>query len=198
MTLYDFKSAQIPTNFFWLNEPKDVFFENGLNLITKANTDFWQTTHYGFQRDNGHCLLTNVRGDFSLHTRTHFSPIWQYDQCGLMVRLDHGNWIKCSVEFETQGLSRLGSVVTNGGYSDWSTQDIDSSVASASYRIVKRGKDFQIDHSLDGLHWHQMRIAHLHAVQDCLDIGIYACSPKGGGFTCRFEFIEISKTQECC
>ena len=72
MNHYDFKSAQIPDGFFWLNEPKKYFFEQGLNLITKEKTDFWQTTHYGFKRDNGHCLLTKVRGDFTLKTQTEF------------------------------------------------------------------------------------------------------------------------------
>ena len=108
MKCYDFKSAQIPDGFYWLNEPKKYFFEQGLNLVTKEKTDFWQTTHCGFKRDNGHCLLTKARGDFSIKTQTEFNPESRYDQCGLIARIDSENWIKCSVEYENSELSRLG------------------------------------------------------------------------------------------
>ncbi len=45
----------IPEDFFWLNEPEEYHFDRGLILKTEPNTDFWQRTHYGFERDNGHC-----------------------------------------------------------------------------------------------------------------------------------------------
>ena len=195
MKYYDFKLAQIPEGFFWLNKPKKYFFEHGLNLITKGKTDFWQTTVYGFNRDNGHCLLTKARGDFLIKTQTVFKPESQYDQCGLIVRIDSENWIKCSVEYENSELSRLGSVVTNHGFSDWSTQDISSDITSVIYQICKHEKDFLIKYSLDDKKWHQMRLAHLHEVKDTIDIGVYACSPNNGNFKCKFCFIEIdSKT----
>ena len=192
MNYYDFKSAQIPEGFFWLNEPKKYFFEQGLNLITKEKTDFWQTTHYGFKRDNGHCLLTKASGDFTLKTQTEFNPQSRYDQCGLIVRIDGENWIKCSVEYENSELSRLGSVVTNRGFSDWATQDISSDVISVMYQIRKREKDFLIEYSLDDRKWHQIRLAHLHEFKDTIDIGVYACSPDGDNFRCKFFFIEIA------
>ena len=34
--------------------------------------------------------------------------------------LDSDNWLKASMEFENDQIQRLGSVVTNNGYSDWS------------------------------------------------------------------------------
>ena len=52
----------------------------------------------------------------------------QYDQCGIMVRLSEGIWLKTSIEFEGDEPARLGAVVTKGGFSDWSTQDVPSSV----------------------------------------------------------------------
>lgn len=193
MTLYDFKSAQIPDGFFWLNEPKEFFFEQGLNLVTREKTDFWQTTHYGFKRDDGHCLLTKARGNFTIKTQTEFSPESQYDQCGLIARINSENWIKCSVEYENSELSRLGSVVTNGGFSDWATQDISSDINSVTYKISKCEKDFTIEYSLDGKKWHQIRLAHLREFKDTIDIGLYACSPVGSDFKCKFRFIEISQ-----
>ena len=193
MTIFDFESARIPDNFFWFNEPQKYFFKQGLTLVTKPKTDFWQSTHYGFQRDDGHCLLTNMREDFSIKTQTEYHPVSKYDQCGLIARIDNKNWLKCSVEYESSQISRLGSVVTNRGFSDWATQDISSNLNMMFYRINKRGKDFLIEHSLDGNQWHQMRITHLHEFKDAIDIGVYACSPIGNEFQCNFRFIELGE-----
>lgn len=195
MTIYTFDTATLPDGFFWFNAPKRYFFDQGLNLVTAAQTDFWQGTHYGFRRDDGHCLLTTVTGDFSLATAVEFTPQSQYDQCGLMVRVDSQNWIKCSVEYENPTLSRLGSVVTNLGFSDWATQDLTTGVTAMSYRLSRRGQDFQIEYALPGGAWQQMRIAHLHTVGDALQIGIYACSPVGEDFHCRFRTLEIGECQ---
>lgn len=195
MTTYTFDAPTLPPEFFWFNEPKRYFFDGGLNLITAAKTDFWQGTHYGFRRDDGHCLLTTVTGDFSLATEVEFTPHSQYDQCGLMARVDGQNWIKCSVEYENPTLSRLGSVVTNLGFSDWATQDITTNVTTMRYRLSRQGPDFLIEYAQRNGPWQQMRIAHLHAVGPALQIGIYACSPIGEEFHCRFQWIEIGENQ---
>ena len=115
MPRYDFTElSSLPDDFHWFNEPQSfTLSEHGLALRTKAETDFWQGTHYGFRRDDGHCLLTSVSGDFALTTQVSFVPEAQYDQCGLFVRMDTENWIKASTEYESPELSRLGSVVTN-------------------------------------------------------------------------------------
>lgn len=195
MPFHDFSTHSIPPSFFWFNPPANSFFDQGLHLITKPATDFWQTTHYGFQRDDGHCLLTRLTEDFSITTKTRFQPNSQYDQCGLMLRIDSKNWIKCSTEYEDANVSRLGSVVTNYGFSDWSTQDIASTVQAVRYRLSKRQQDVLIEYSLDGQKWHQMRVAHLHLPAKSVDVGIYACSPVGKGFQCQFDWIEIGANQ---
>lgn len=185
----------IPDDFFWFNEPLQYKTGAGLTMITRAQTDFWQRTHYGFCRDDGHCLLINMNGDFTLETRVDFRPLAQYDQCGLIIRVDSENWIKCSTEFEDSQISRLGSVVTNLGYSDWATQDISSSIQAMSYRISRNENDFLIEHSVDGESWKQMRVAHLHQCPDNLQIGIYACSPIGEKFSATFHYIAIDENQ---
>lgn len=96
-----------------------------------------------------------------------------YDQCGLFKRIDHDNWIKISTEYENENISRLGSVVTNLGYSDWSTTDISSEIRSMWYRIRKKGNDYLIDNSWDGENWKQMIITHLHQGTEQLEVGIY-------------------------
>jgi uncharacterized protein len=195
---HDFTAdPSIPDGFSWLNEPQAFAFERGLAITTRARTDFWQRTHYGFRRDDGHCLLATRSGDFSLEARADFSPQTQYDQCGLMIRLDAENWLKASVEYEDAQLSRLGSVVTNLGYSDWATQDISSTVRSICHRISRTGSDFLVQWSADGDDWHQTRVAHLHALASdaAVQLGIYACSPLGDRFQCRFSYIEIGESR---
>ena len=191
MVYEQFLAPTIPAGFYWFNEPKVHKFGDGLELHTEENTDFWQRTHYGFQRDNGHCLLTKLRADFTVQTHVEFQPRAQYDQCGLLIRADAETWIKASTEYEDADLSRLGSVVTNLGYSDWATQDIASSHREAWYRISRNDSDFLLEHSFDGASWKQMRISHLHEIGEQLEVGLYACSPVGEGFSCRFTQLRI-------
>ena len=190
-----FLHPSLPQGFYWFNEPTHYRLGNGLEISTDEKTDFWQTTHYGFQRDDGHCLFTRQSGDFSIMTHVEFQPREKYDQCGLMVRIDAHNWIKVSMEYESEHVSRLGSVVTNFGYSDWATQDVTSDRREMWYRISKRGSDFLLENSHDGQTWLQMRITHLHKEVAEYEIGVYACSPIGREYRCCFKTLEISDNQ---
>jgi regulation of enolase protein 1 (concanavalin A-like superfamily) len=191
----EFERPTIPESFYWFNEPAKYQLGKGLEIFTDKETDFWQNTHYGFQRDDGHCLLTQQSGDFSLMAHVEFRPRETYDQCGLMVRVDRENWIKVSTEYESEKYSRLGSVVTNLGFSDWATQDIPSNHTEMWYRISKNGHDFLLENSFDGENWLQLRITHLHKMPETLEVRVYACSPTGKDFWCRFKLLEISKNE---
>ncbi len=180
-----FLAPTIPSQFYWFNEPVRVVCGQGLELWTKPKTDFWQRTHYGFRRDDGHCLLTDIDGDFCVTAQMEWTPQAQYDQCGLIVRIDEENWLKASTEYENERLSRLGSVVTNFGYSDWATQDVSSEHTSIWYRISRHGQDVKIEASYDGEAWRQLRIAHVHKAAETLAVGFYACSPIGENFWSR-------------
>ena len=190
--LEKFNALTIPAGFYWFNPPDTCRFGDGLEIVTNPQTDFWQTTHYGFQRDDGHCLFTRITGDFTMQTHVTFAPRSQYDQCGLMVRLNADNWIKMGIEYEDTAVSRLGSVVTNLGYSDWATQDIGSDHRERWYRLSRNGNDFLLEQSPDGLTWAQMRITHLHVGPPQVEVGPYACSPIGQDFWCKFSWVEVS------
>jgi uncharacterized protein len=177
--------------FCWLYEPRQWRLDSVLELKTDPDTDYWQRTHYGFRRDNGHFYYTDLDGDFAFSASFESEPNAQYDQCGLMCRVDSETWIKCSTEYETPEHSRLGSVVTNLGYSDWATQDVLGTVCAMHYKLNRRGDDFLISWSTDGRDWWQMRIAHLHQCPARLQVGVYACSPTGPGFTCRVHDLVI-------
>ena len=165
----------------------------GLSLTTEAGTDYWQGTHYGFRVDNGHALLVEVPGDFVLETRVRTEPRAQYDQAGLMVRLDAACWLKTSVEFEPGHPSRLGAVITNHGWSDWSTQDVAPERGrDVAFRVTRTGADYLLEAALAGGPWSQLRLGRLQADQGGpVQAGLYACSPKEGGMVARFEYLVV-------
>ncbi len=181
----------LPDSFYWFNEPPEYHFDHGLHLRTRGGTDFWQRTHYGFQRDDGHCFFTRVKGDFQMVCHVSFTPCTQYDQCGVMVRVDADHWIKVSTEYENPEISRLGSVVTNSGYSDWATQDVSAGVSEKWYRASREGNDYFLEQGDNGHDWKQMRVTHLHRNPETVEAGVYACSPKGNGFCCHFRFLSL-------
>lgn len=181
----------------WFNEPSrwELSPGKGLSVWTDSPTDFWQRTHYGFQADSGHLLGAAVEGDFQMFTDVAFFPLHQYDQAGLMVRFSPDCWLKCSVEYEPEGPCRLGCVVTNHGYSDWSTQDFPPDQRRLVLQIRRVGPDFHVEFAPgEGQPWSQMRIAHLaEAETDRLPIcGAYACSPQGEGFCALFHRLRIT------
>lgn len=179
-------------SWIWLHECEHSLAEGKLSMTTVGGTDFWQRTYYGFRHDNGHCLLTSCTQDFSISVRCTFEPLSRFDQCGLMVRIDGENWIKVSIEYEKETLARLGSAVTNLGYSDWASVDIDAEVHRMWYRVQSRGADFLVEYSENGVVWRQMRIAHLHAFSDSVWAGLYACSPaEGGSFQPIFDHLTV-------
>lgn len=176
-------------NYRWLNQPKKFVVEkNRLIIETEPETDLWQRTYYGFQNINAPAFMQEVKGDFSFVVRTEFEESsFMYDQCGLLLFIDEENWMKASVEFENEEISRLGAVVTNLGYSDWSSTDISSLTSEMWYRLNRRGQDFYIENSENGKIWKQMRMFHLHKKVEKISVGVYACSPLKSSFNAVFS-----------
>ncbi len=102
----------------WLNEPKIWKASDGtISLTTEAETDFWQSTFYGFHHDNGHFYFDRVTGDFTAEVSFAAAYEQLYDQAGLMLRFSERHWIKAGVEF-VDGKCRLATVLTRD-LSDW-------------------------------------------------------------------------------
>ena len=180
---------------FWIHEPKEYYvLEDTIEIITEPGTDYWQQTYYGFRNDNAPSyLLATEERYFSLTVKTEFDSKQRFDQCGVIVYVDSENWIKGSIEYENEEFQRLGSVVTNDGYSDWATTDIPATQKKMYYRISRRENDFCIENSLDGILFKQMRIAHLVHGEGKINVGIYACSPEQSSF--RAVFSELTMTE---
>ncbi len=86
--------------FSWYCEPPEWSDTlERLSGVTGFEKDFWQSTFYGFQRDNGHFYHTEVRKDFSAEVVIDGYYEELYDQAGLMLGVDALNWIKTEIEF---------------------------------------------------------------------------------------------------
>ncbi|MCB0180245.1 MAG: DUF1349 domain-containing protein, partial [Anaerolineae bacterium] len=72
-------------------------------------------------------------------------------------------------------------------------QTISSERTVMSYRISKRGSDFLIESAVADEPWQQLRVAHLHQLTEPIEVGMYACSPIGQNFWCRFARLEIGE-----
>lgn len=127
-------------NLFWIREAdRSDVTDDRITIYTQPKTDLWQRTYYGFQNDSAPVLqMKTSEKYFSFIVKTEFDSKARFDQCGIVVYLDSENWIKASIEYENEQYQRLGSVVTNRGYSDWATTDIDASVKSMWYRLSRR------------------------------------------------------------
>ena len=158
----------------WFNPPPraEPLPGGAMRFTTAPKTDFWQRTHYGFSVHSGHHYFVSLKGDFVLATTVLYAPNAQYDQAGLMVRISASCWLKASVEFQPgEGRpSQLGAVVTNSGWSDWSTCDLavgsgggdagdgaagggegaQQPVIEVSLRVRREGSDYLVEASLPG------------------------------------------------
>ena len=169
--------------------------DNRITITTDPHTDLWQRTYYGFRNDNAPVLQMETEEEFfSFVVKTDFSSSHhRFDQCGVVLYLDSENWLKGSIEYENGEYQRLGSVVTNLGYSDWATTDIPAGVKSMWYRLSRRRSDFCIECSEDGVCFRQMRICHLHKANGLIRFGIYACSPEDSSFEAVFTNMSVTE-----
>ncbi len=185
-------------NFKWTREPEDYnITDDRIEVITKPHTDLWQRTYYHFRNDNAPVFqMETDEKYFSFTVKTDFADSHhRFDQCGVVVYFDSENWIKGSIEYENESFQHLGSVVTNAGYSDWATTEIDADIKSMWYRLSRREDDFCIECSYDGITFSQMRICHLAKAQGKISFGIYACSPEDSSFKAVFSDLKMCECQ---
>ncbi len=185
------------TKLYWTREPASCTMSpDKIEVVTRPHTDLWQRTYYHFRNDNAPVL--QMRTDeryFSFVVKTEFDSHHRFDQCGVVLYLDSENWLKASIEYENEQFQHLGSVVTNHGYSDWATTQIDAGVKSMWYRLSRREDDFCLECSGDGVNYQQMRVCHLWEGSGSISFGVYACSPEDSSFRATFTNMELLPCQ---
>ena len=182
-------------NLQWTRLPADFnISDDKIEILTAPHTDLWQRTYYHFRNDNAPVLQMKTEEPFfSFTVKTEFESKHRFDQCGIVLYLDSENWLKGSIEYENETFQHLGSVVTNLGYSDWATTEIDASIKSMWYRLSRRGDDYCIECSEDGKLFRQMRVCHMWRGGGEIAFGIYACSPEDSSFKATFTHMEMTE-----
>src|SRR2546423_1703375 len=170
-------AAPAPEAMEWHNEPPAWHVRGDTPVMTAApRTDFWRTTHYGFIRDSGHVYARRVSGDFVTEVKVSGAYRDQYDQAGLMVRLDAAHWLKCGIEF-VDGVQQVSAVVTRE-YSDWSVTPLPSNPAALWLRLTRRGSAIEIRYALDGVGYQMLRLAYF-TPSEIMSVGLMCASPDG-------------------
>ena len=171
----------------WYNEPPRWTAQgDSVTMLSASQTDFWRLA--GIARDNGHFYYQRQAGDFLMQCKFSGEYNAQYDQAGLMARLDEAHWIKCGIEF-FEGAQQVSAVVTRE-YSDWSITPLVSTPAALWLRMKRQGAVIEIEYALDGIRYRLLRQAYF-STNEAMDAGLMCASPEGPGFSVTFEGVTI-------
>ena len=169
----------------WFNEPSDWNISEGtMSMFVTPQSDYWRISHYGFTVDDAPFYYAEYGGEFEAKVKIKGDYKVRFDQAGLMLRIDHENYIKTGIEF-VDGKYNLSTVVSHHT-SDWSVISLDKPVEYIWIKAVRRLDAVEIFYSFDDKEYHMMRNAWMAA--NCpMKIGMYAACPDGDGFNVTFS-----------
>ena len=187
--------AQTLEKMQWFNEPEEwEIKDNSLSMFVTPQSDYWRISHYGFTVDDAPFYYTTYGGEFEVKVKVTGDYKQRFDQAGLMLRIDHENYIKTGIEF-VDGKFNISTVVTHKT-SDWSVIALDKPVPYIWIKAVRRLDAVEIFYSLDDKEYTMMRTAWL---QDNIPVmvGLMAASPDGKGFKATFEHFKVKHLPDC-
>lgn len=177
--------AQTLAKMNWFNEPEQWSIDgNTLTMAVTPQSDYWRISHYGFTVDDAPFYWAEYGGEFEAKVKISGDYKARFDQAGLMLRIDHENYIKAGIEF-VDGKYNLSVVVTHHT-SDWSVIAIDRPVPFIWIKAVRRLDAVEIFYSFDDVDYKMMRNAWM---QDNIPmrVGVMGACPDGDGFNAKFE-----------
>ena len=170
----------------WFNEPEDweIVNKDKFTMQVTGQTDYWRISHYGFTVDDAPFYYSTYGGEFEVKVKVSADYKTQFDQAGLMLRIDHENYIKTGIEY-VDGKYCISSVVTHGT-SDWSVIQLDKKIRYIWIKAVRRLDAIEIYYSFNDRNYVMMRNAWMQDNTPMM-VGIMAASPDGNGFKATFE-----------
>ncbi len=181
--------AQTLEKMNWFNEPAQWEIQGDkFTMFVTPNTDYWRISHYGFTVDDAPFYYAEHGGEFEAKVKVSGDYKIRFDQAGMMIRIDHENYIKCGIEF-VDGKFNLSTVVTHHT-SDWSVISLEQPVEAIWIKAVRRLDAIEIFYSFDDKEYHLMRNAWMEANRP-VKIGMYGASPDGNGFNATFSNFKI-------
>ena len=181
--------AQNLNNMQWFNEPeKWSVKDNSLMMKVTPQSDYWRISHYGFTVDDAPFYYGTYGGEFEVKVKLTGDYKARFDQMGLMIRIDHQNYIKTGVEF-VDGKFNVSTVVTHQK-SDWSVLPLEKVPPFIWVKAVRRLDAIEIFYSLDDKNYIMTRNAPLQDNTPVM-VGLMAASPDGNGFEAKFEAFKV-------
>lgn len=173
----------------WYNEPEAWSIADGALLMdVTPKSDYWRISHYGFTVDDAPFYYATYGGEFEARVKITGDYRNRFDQAGLMVRIDHENYIKAGIEY-VDGKYNLSVVVTHKT-SDWSVIALDRPVESVWIKAVRRRDAVEVFYSFDGKEYTMMRNAWLQDNTPVM-VGMMGACPDGDGFSVRFDGFNV-------
>lgn len=173
----------------WFNEPQKWDIKNNvLSMNVTPQSDYWRISHYGFTVDDAPFLYTTYGGEFEAKVKISGDYKVRFDQSGLMLRIDHENYIKAGIEF-VDGKYNLSTVVTHKT-SDWSVITLNKPVPFVWIKAIRRLDAVEIFYSFDDKEYIMMRNAWLQDNHPVM-VGLMGACPDGNGFTAKFENFSV-------
>ena len=190
VVLAQFASAQSLEKMQWFNEPEKWEVKNKtLSMFVTPQSDYWRISHYGFTVDDAPFYYTTYGGEFEVKVKITGDYKARFDQMGLMLRIDHENYIKTGIEF-VDGKYNLSTVVTHKT-SDWSVIELDQKISYVWIKAVRRIDAVEVFYSFDDKTYTMMRNADLQETTPVM-VGLMAASPDGNGFEAKFENFKVT------
>ena len=174
----------------WFNEPDNWEIKDKcLIMDVTPKSDYWRISHYGFTVDDAPFYYAEYGGEFEAKVKIQGDYKVRFDQAGMMIRIDHENYIKTGIEF-VDGKYNLSTVVTHKT-SDWSVIALDRPVDCIWIKAVRRRDAVEIFYSFDDKEYIMMRNAWLQANHP-VRIGMFAACPDGDGFKATFSDFKVT------
>lgn len=181
--------AQSLVKMQWFNEPQQWEIQGkALSMIVTPKSDYWRISHYGFTVDDAPFYYSTYGGEFEAKVKITGDYKARFDQAGMMLRIDHENYIKAGIEF-VDGKYNLSAVVTHRT-SDWSVITLDKAVPHVWIKAVRRLDAVEIFYSFDDKEYTMMRNAWLQD-NTPVQVGVMGASPDGNGFKATFEHFSV-------
>ncbi len=182
--------AQTLEKMNWFNEPQNWEIRGkSLVMDVTPKSDYWRISHYGFTVDDAPFYYAEYGGEFEAKVKISGDYKVRFDQAGMMIRLDHENYIKTGIEF-VDGKYNLSTVVTHQT-SDWSVIALDKPVEAIWIKAIRRLDAIEIFYSFDDKNYIMMRNAWM-AANHPVKIGMFAACPDGNGFKATFSNFKVT------
>ena len=162
-----FCGAQSLDKMQWFNEPEQwEIKDKSLSMQVTPQSDYWRISHYGFTVDDAPFYYATYGGEFEVKVKITGDYKQRFDQAGLMLRINHENYIKAGIEF------------------------VDGKYNLSAIKAVRRLDAVEIFYSFDDKEYTLMRNAWL---QDNIpvQVGFMAACPDGKGFNVTFEHFKV-------